>query len=770
MKPKVLLIGLPYVVKNIDTDRPKIRSFAAFPYGLLSLATYCKEYADIRIFDCAAVPNYSIPLEYELRNFPPDIVGFSMMFDNSYEKLPQLIQTVKNSTSCTSIILGGAAASYSAEEILREQSGIDAVCFSEGEIPFRDFILTGKFDDGAWITRNRANRNIPSLLSNIDHLIPLDYSFINIDNYNMQEAFSPYARYGKKCFFLHTSRGCFGNCIAGDTIVYTTEGDFPIRELAEKEGINVLSRDPVTQEPVYTKAEYIGRTQQLAELVRVFFDDGSCIDCTPDHRFKVFRYKNQFNMEEREYDVEAKDLKPKQQVRAARFDIDKTGRTAISTRRDVCIYKTRLIMEAELGRKLSPRERVHHKDHIPGNENFSNYLLTDKYTHQSLHPEVAERMRLNNPAKNRTKEWRDKITKAITGKKRTLEQRMRYRESKLGNKNPIYKETAYHRYAHPSRIKELDINHKVLKVEKLQHKEDVYCMEVPATHWFYANKVLVHNCSFCSNNFLHGRRVRQASVDTLIAHVKDLVDNHGMETLIIYDDQLLYNPDRAKEFFRRLITFNLRIECPNGVSVRFIDKEMAYLMRMAGFDTVYLAIESGSEYVLRELINKPLKLEEVAPAVQACREAGIFTHGFFVLGMPGETRNHREETRRFIKEIGLNWAGINLATPVRGSKLYDDCIRNGWIKKQKIEDIVDKKYIIEYPGVDPKEVEEHAYNINLDVNFHSNRDMLIGNYERAANCFREVLRRYGEHKWAKHYLLICEGKLEVKNGQVRRVH
>lgn len=491
MSPKVLLINLPYVVKNIDAHRPKIRSFAAPPYGLLSMATYNKDLADIHVFDCAIAPNYSIPLEYELREFVPDIVGFSMLFDTSYRELPTLIRLVSRITPFATILLGGAAASYSYSEILNDCPELDAICYSEGEIALKNLLLNlhpaKLFLDTSpnWATHASKDKKLQvAYVSNLDEVIAIDYSFVDIEAYDMQQAFSPYVDYSKshKQFFLVTSRGC-----------------------------------------------------------------------------------------------------------------------------------------------------------------------------------------------------------------------------------PF-------------------------------------------------------SCSFCSNPSIHGKKVRLASVDKIIEHVKHLVDDLGMDVLTLYDDQLLLYADRAKELFRRLIPFNLRIEMPNGVSVRFMDKEMAYLMRVAGVDTVYLAIESGSEYVLKELINKPLKLAEVAPAVQACRAAGIFTHAFIVLGLPGETDEHRKETEQFLIEVGIDWAGINLATPVRGSKLYEDCIKNKWVKKQKIEDIVDKKYIIEYPGVDPVYIEEQAYEMNLRLNFHGNRRMKIGDYKTAANCFKEVLRRYGEHPWAKYYLSICEKKLEGKNN------
>jgi len=487
MKPRVLLCNLPYVIKHIDATRPKVRSFYAFPYGLLSVASYCKDLAEIKVLDLGNhSPDAAIQVtQNELEDFQPEIVGFSMGYDNSYGCLEDLAGIVKDYDPNILVVLGGSAASYNYQEILEEQEDIDAVCFGGGEIPFKALLDAGDcfwglalFAHPSWMTRDKITCTpVPTFIQNLDEVIDIDYSFVNPADYQMQEAFSPYARPNRKCFFLMTSRGCFGAC------------------------------------------------------------------------------------------------------------------------------------------------------------------------------------------------------------------------------------------------------------------------------------------SFCSNSAIHGKKVRQASVERIVAHVRYLVEDYGMETLIIYDDCLLWNKKRAKELFRQLAQFKIRIECPNGLNVAFIDEELAGLMASAGVDTAYLAVESGSEFVLKELIHKPLKLSMVKPAVKWLQDAGVFVHVFIVWGMPGETDVHRQETEDFLMDLGANWVGVNLATPVKGSALYDACLKNGWIAPQKIKDVVDKKYVINYPGEDPAKIERQAQDLNVKINFHHNKDMRDGNYERAAACFRQVIERYEGHELAKKCLAICEKKL-----------
>lgn len=138
---------------------------------------------------------------------------------------------------------------------------------------------------------------------------------------------------GMKIRDFITSRGCPYSCLTGDAVINTPDGDFFIKDLVGK-NIKVLTRNPVTEEPIYADAINIRLVEKNAKLVRVFFDDGSHIDCTPDHKFKVFKAKNQY-IDEEEWDVEAKDLKPHQSVRAVSSYHDRHGRLIVTTKRRV---------------------------------------------------------------------------------------------------------------------------------------------------------------------------------------------------------------------------------------------------------------------------------------------------------------------------------------------------------------------------------------------------------------------------------------------------
>jgi len=261
-------------------------------------------------------------------------------------------------------------------------------------------------------------------------------------------------------------------------------------------------------------------------------------------------------------------------------------------------------------------------------------------------------------------------------------------------------------------------------------------------------------CVFCAEPSYHGRAMRYASVDAVIAHVEDLVRTYGLNVLTIYDDQLLLDTDRAKELFRRLAAFDIRVEMPNGVTAVFIDAELAGLMKAAGVDTIFLALESGSEHVLKNIIKKPIRLDRIKPIIDNLHQNDIFVQAFFINGFPGESDEDRQQTYDFIRSHNIDWSLFNYATPLRGTELYRQCVENGWIddRHRGIGDVDMTDYIIRAPGIDPLRLEQHNYLMNLDVNFVHNYRMRIGDYATAIRCFEEVIDRHPTHAFAHYYL------------------
>ncbi|CAN7197809.1 radical SAM protein [Rhizobium sp. LjRoot254] len=271
-------------------------------------------------------------------------------------------------------------------------------------------------------------------------------------------------------------------------------------------------------------------------------------------------------------------------------------------------------------------------------------------------------------------------------------------------------------------------------------------------------------CVFCSNPSLHGRDVRFMTIERIIKDVIRMRDEFGMTVLLVEDDHFFHDKERAKTLLRELALLGIRLEFPNGVAVYAIDEEVADLFAKAGVSAVALAVESGSDHVLNNIIKKPLKKKLIRPAVEALRKFNVRSHVFIVTGLPGEQDEHRAETLEMLIENGFDWVHVYLAIPIFGSRLYDICVENGYIENTDNDNFVATKSVIRAPGVDPVKLEAYAYETQLRVNFIENYNMKIGNYGVAVHYMKNVVSKYPDHAFGHLYMSRCYqgmGELEL---------
>jgi len=264
-----------------------------------------------------------------------------------------------------------------------------------------------------------------------------------------------------------------------------------------------------------------------------------------------------------------------------------------------------------------------------------------------------------------------------------------------------------------------------------------------------------YNCVFCTAGGLSGKKVRKASAKKIIADVKEMKEKYGLNTLSIEDDQALFDKDRAKEMLRGFADLGIALFITSGFTLSLIDDEMFGLFKKAGLQQAVLPIESGCEYVLHKIINKPIKLEMVSYVVNGLKEQGIFCHANIIIGFPGENEEHLQETLTFLKNSDIDWYYIFCATALKGSRLYDECVNKGYINLD--EKNVDGYCVshINTPDFTAEEITRKAYLMNLELNFVNNNRFSKGDYNTAILYFDHVANKYPDHALANYYLAKC---------------
>lgn len=277
-----------------------------------------------------------------------------------------------------------------------------------------------------------------------------------------------------------------------------------------------------------------------------------------------------------------------------------------------------------------------------------------------------------------------------------------------------------------------------------------------------------YSCVFCCAGTNHGKKLRCMSAERFLSDVKVMIEKYGIEKISIDDDQFLFYRDRAVAILKGLAEFNIEIELASGMSVKFIDDEIAELLKKAGLKIAFIAVESGSPRVLKDIINKPLDVSQVKPVVESLKKAGLLVHSPFLIGFPGETQEDRDMSRQLMLDVGFDWNFIFIVTPYKGSKLYDICVENHYIDEADLANLNVYNCVIKAPGINPEEITKQAYLLNLDVNFVNNYNYANGNYSVALDYFAKLAEKYPTHAFAHYYSSLCYEKLN--NSEKAKVH
>lgn len=189
----------------------------------------------------------------------------------------------------------------------------------------------------------------------------------------------------------------------------------------------------------------------------------------------------------------------------------------------------------------------------------------------------------------------------------------------------------------------------------------------------------VYWCDFCSTVRMFGRGYRMRSPKNVVDEMQLVHDKYGVSQVTFYDDAFTVNRDRVVKICKELHARKLDMTWDCGTRVDMVDRELLKTMHDAGCFAVWLGVESGSEAILGAM-NKRIKLDQTRLAYKTAHDVGLMTIANVVLGFPGETEQTAWETIRFVKELNPDDVGFYVATPYPGTPMYEQVMKNGWLR------------------------------------------------------------------------------------------
>ncbi len=201
-----------------------------------------------------------------------------------------------------------------------------------------------------------------------------------------------------------------------------------------------------------------------------------------------------------------------------------------------------------------------------------------------------------------------------------------------------------------------------------------------------------YNCAFCSKD-VWSNKVRYHSVEYVIEELKEIKEKWGFKHFLFLDDSFALNKKRTPRLFGAIKPLDIRWRC--YLRSDHVTRELLEQMKSAGCIEAGIGAESGSQKIL-DKVNKGLDVEQNTKVVKWCKELGIITNVFLMIGLPGETYETAIETKKWFEQVQPDKFGFNIFYPYVGTPIYKNSDKFGitihelsdedsWVKGKKGE-------------------------------------------------------------------------------------
>ncbi len=183
-------------------------------------------------------------------------------------------------------------------------------------------------------------------------------------------------------------------------------------------------------------------------------------------------------------------------------------------------------------------------------------------------------------------------------------------------------------------------------------------------------------CEFCDIWSVYGNRPRLKSATGVTAELDALFELGWEGPVFMVDDNFIGNKKRVKTDllpalidWQRAHRFVFRFFTEASINMAD-DVDLLAAMRNAGFDEVFIGIETPSVEGLRETGKKQNLKLDMAAAVKTIQRHGMEVMAGFIVGFDSDTDDIFDRQVAFIQETGIPQAMVGLLTALPGTQLY----------------------------------------------------------------------------------------------------
>lgn len=183
------------------------------------------------------------------------------------------------------------------------------------------------------------------------------------------------------------------------------------------------------------------------------------------------------------------------------------------------------------------------------------------------------------------------------------------------------------------------------------------------------------NCEFCDITAMYGHKPRLKGVEQIIRELDTLYEMGWRDIVFLVDDNFIGNKHRIKKMLPEIIHWMKAHDYPfeflTEASINLADDdELIELMVEAGFDTVFIGLETPSEEGLKECCKNQNCNRDLTGAIKKLQAAGLQVLGGYIVGFDSDDEGIFSRQIKFIQESGVVTAMVNVLDALPNTKLW----------------------------------------------------------------------------------------------------
>ena len=184
------------------------------------------------------------------------------------------------------------------------------------------------------------------------------------------------------------------------------------------------------------------------------------------------------------------------------------------------------------------------------------------------------------------------------------------------------------------------------------------------------------NCDFCDITKLFGNRQRTKSTDQILKELDQIYTSGWRDQVLFVDDNFIGNKQQLKnELLPAIADWMKHKHFPftfyTQVSLNLADDDaLLSLMTAAGFDTVFIGIETTHEASLQACAKHQNLKRDLVGSVKKIQRSGLQVQGGFIVGFDQDPPHIFQDQIAFIQKSGIVTAMVGLLQPLFGTRLY----------------------------------------------------------------------------------------------------